>query len=189
MTAILGQAETITDAERERALRYLESTREKLLAAVDGLSATQWDWRAAAERWSAAECLEHITVTENAIFGVLRKVLKEPAQPEKKALVVGKEELILKVVPNRDRKVTAPEEVRPTRRWPEHAELLRQFQATRERSLAFTRTTQEDLRSHFYSHFILKHFDAYQWLLFLGAHCERHTAQIEEVKAAPGFPK
>jgi hypothetical protein len=31
--------------------------------------------------------------------------------------------------------------------------------------------------------------DAYQWLIFNGAHCKRHTAQILEVKADPNFPK
>ncbi|MGI8819654.1 MAG: hypothetical protein ACR2ID_02090 [Chthoniobacterales bacterium] len=31
--------------------------------------------------------------------------------------------------------------------------------------------------------------DAYQWLLFNGAHCKRHTAQILEVRADAGFPK
>jgi hypothetical protein len=31
--------------------------------------------------------------------------------------------------------------------------------------------------------------DAYQWMLFQGAHSKRHTAQIEEVKADPNFPK
>jgi hypothetical protein len=30
--------------------------------------------------------------------------------------------------------------------------------------------------------------DAYQWLLLLAAHTERHTAQIEEIKADPKFP-
>jgi len=31
--------------------------------------------------------------------------------------------------------------------------------------------------------------DAYQWLLLISAHSARHTAQIEEVKADPNFPK
>ena len=31
--------------------------------------------------------------------------------------------------------------------------------------------------------------DGYQWLLLLSTHSERHTAQIEEVKADPNFPK
>jgi len=31
--------------------------------------------------------------------------------------------------------------------------------------------------------------ECYQWLLFLGLHCERHVRQLEEVKADPGFPE
>jgi hypothetical protein len=31
--------------------------------------------------------------------------------------------------------------------------------------------------------------DAYQWILLISAHSERHTKQIEEVKADPNFPK
>ena len=34
-----------------------------------------------------------------------------------------------------------------------------------------------------------KTLDAYEWLLFLAAHSERHTKQIDEVKADPNFPK
>ena len=30
--------------------------------------------------------------------------------------------------------------------------------------------------------------DAYQGILFLSAHTERHTKQIEEVKATTGYP-
>jgi len=34
-----------------------------------------------------------------------------------------------------------------------------------------------------------KQLDAYQWVLFIAAHSERHTKQIDEVKADPHFPK
>jgi hypothetical protein len=34
-----------------------------------------------------------------------------------------------------------------------------------------------------------KKLDPYQWLLFIAAHSERHTKQMLEVKADPGFPK
>jgi hypothetical protein len=32
-------------------------------------------------------------------------------------------------------------------------------------------------------------YDAYQLILLIGAHSNRHTQQIEEVKADPNFPK
>ena len=31
--------------------------------------------------------------------------------------------------------------------------------------------------------------DAYEWLLFIAAHSERHTKQILEVEASPDFPE
>jgi hypothetical protein len=31
-------------------------------------------------------------------------------------------------------------------------------------------------------------WDAYEWVLLIAAHSERHTKQIEEVKANPNFP-
>ena len=38
-------------------------------------------------------------------------------------------------------------------------------------------------------HPALGSIDAYDWILMLAAHTERHTAQIKEIKADPNFPK
>jgi hypothetical protein len=51
------------------------------------------------------------------------------------------------------------------------------------------RDTQDDLRGHFFDHPVLKTLDTYQWILLLSAHSQRHTAQLNEVKANPNFPK
>jgi hypothetical protein len=91
-------------------------------------------------------------------------------------------------VPARKRRVQGPAEVMPQGRWPDFDELLRQFEATRERSVRFSAVTQADLRKHFFPHPFLGLLDCYQWLLLLAAHCERHVRQMEEVKADPGFP-
>ncbi len=48
--------------------------------------------------------------------------------------------------------------------------------------------TTPDLREHVTEGPVGK-LDAYEWLLFIGAHSERHTKQILEVKADAGFPK
>jgi hypothetical protein len=34
-----------------------------------------------------------------------------------------------------------------------------------------------------------KKLDAYEWILFVAGHSERHTKQINEVKADANFPK
>jgi len=45
------------------------------------------------------------------------------------------------------------------------------------------------LREHVADSPLGQPLDAYEWLLFNGAHSERHTKQILEVKADPNFPK
>jgi len=53
----------------------------------------------------------------------------------------------------------------------------------------YVSTTNDDLRDHMGPHPVLGPLDAYQWILLISAHSERHTKQIEEVKADPNFPK
>jgi len=181
---------SLTPEERTRAVEYLTQTQKEFLAAIDGLSEKQWNFKAAPDRWSIAETAEHIAVTEDLIWDrVTGKIMPSAAAPEKRAEVRGKEEMILKVIPDRSRKATAPEQLNPTGKWPTRAELVKNFVATREREIAYLQETKEDLRSHFDEHPFLKTMDAWQWLLFNGAHGKRHTAQILEVKADPNFPK
>jgi vacuolar-type H+-ATPase subunit H len=52
--------------------------------------------------------------------------------------------------------------------------------------LQYARTTAEDLRSHVVER---EGSDAYQWLLLISSHEQRHILQIREIKANPKFPK
>jgi hypothetical protein len=45
------------------------------------------------------------------------------------------------------------------------------------------------LRAHSAPHPAFQTLDAYQWILFMAAHSDRHTQQINEVKAQPRYPK
>jgi uncharacterized damage-inducible protein DinB len=174
--------------ERELVVEHLAHSRERLVLTVDGLSAEQRNFRPAKDRWSIADCIEHITVVESGALRGIQKALQSQPEPERQSEVRGKEQLIMEKVPARKRRVQGPAEVMPQGRWPDFDELLRQFEATRERSVRFSAVTQADLRNHFFPHPFLGLLDCYQWLLLLAAHCERHVRQMEEVKADPGFP-
>jgi hypothetical protein len=67
--------------------------------------------------------------------------------------------------------------------------LVAHFKQSRDRNIAYLQTTQDDLRSHFLDHPAMKTLDAYQWMLLVSAHSERHTSQINEVKMDPNYPK
>jgi hypothetical protein len=185
-----AQAGSLTKEERERAVNYLKQTQEDFLTALKGLSEAQWKFKAAPERWSIAETAEHIALAEDLVWDrVSTNIIKSPATPERRAEVKDKDEMIMKVIPDRSSKVNAPEQLHPTGKWPTQSELVKHFQETRAKEIAFLNETKEDLRSHFADHPFLKTLDAWQWLVLNGAHCKRHTAQILEVKADANFPK
>ena len=176
--------------ERSRAVKYLKETRQSFCEAIAGLSGAQWNFREAAERWSVAECAEHMAVSEADFYRIFQKdVVSSVPQPELKAAVEGKDALMFDRVPLRTRRVQAPENLRPTKRWADPAEAVGQFLASRDIAIEFARTTSLDLRSLFAEHPFLKTLDGYQWLLFLAGHSARHIEQIGEVKAHADFPK
>ena len=174
--------------ERELLVEHLAHSRERLVLMVEGLPAEQRSFRPAEDRWSIADCIEHITVVESFVLGRIQQALQSPPEPERRDEARGKDQIVLEKVPARDERVKGPAAVMPQGRWPDFEGLVRQFEATRERSVRFSAVTQADLRSYFFPHPILGPLDCYQWLLFLSAHCERHVRQMEEVKADPRFP-
>jgi hypothetical protein len=180
---------SLSKDERERAINYLKETEKNFLNAIDGVSDAQWKFKAAPDRWSIAETAEHIATAEDFIWARVNEMMKAPVNPERRAETKGKDQIILDKIPDRSRKAQAPEPLKPTGKFATRAELVNHFKEVRAKEIAFLETTKEDLRSHIADNPALDAMDAYQWVIFNGAHSKRHTAQIEEVKAAPDYPK
>ena len=120
---------------------------------------------------------------------VQKQIMTSPAAPEKRAEVQGKDEVVLKNVPDRSHKAQAPEFLKPTNRWATREDLTKAFEESRKSTMDYVKTSNDDLRDHFFAHPLIGPLDAYQWILLISAHSERHTKQIAEVKADPNFPK
>jgi uncharacterized damage-inducible protein DinB len=176
-----------TQAERDKAAAHLEETRSRFLKSIEGVSEAQWKFKPSETGWSIAEVAEHIALSESMILGMIQdKVLPMPApKPEEKA----PDEKVLMLMLDRTQKAQAPEMLRPTNKWATRDALVKDFNAARDKTVEFVKTTKEDLRAHAAPHPVLKSLDAHQWVLLLSAHSARHTAQIEEVKTAAGYPK
>ena len=181
------RAESLTKAERERLVNHLQKTRQFLLDEVAGLSEAQANFKPAEDRWSIAECAEHITLSEDFLRGAVGQAMQAPAAPERKEELKGKEDQVLQFVTDRSQKFQAPEPLRPTGRWDSLEAIIEVFKASRKKTLDYAHSTPEDLRSHIVD-FPTGDMDAYQFLLFLSGHTERHTLQIQEVKAHSDFP-
>ena len=117
----------------------------------------------------------------------VNKVMKAPARPDGED-VKAIDEMVLQRIPDRSKKVNTTEPLRPTNRFGSPDASLKHFEESRAKTIEFLKKTP-DMRMHAVDSPLGKKLDAYEWVLFLAAHSERHTKQIEEVKADPNFPK
>ncbi|MEP6801889.1 MAG: DinB family protein [Acidobacteriota bacterium] len=183
-----ASAQSLSAADRDTGMKYLESTRQGVVDATRGLSEAQWSFKSAPDRWSIAEVAEHIAATEDLLRSMIEgTVLKAPPRAEGED-VAAIDALVMKAIPDRSNKMQAPEPLKPTNRFGSPQDSLKHFLETR---FATERLLQErtDLRAHAADSPIGKKLDAYEWVLFIAAHSDRHTRQMLEVKADPNFPK
>ena len=182
-----GFGQTLTPAERDKAAQYLQQTRDGVVAATKGLSEAQMKFKSAPDRWSVAEVLEHIALAEDFLLqNVTDKIMKAPAGAADRD-IAKIDAMVIAMIPDRSHKAQAPQPLVPTGRWTP-AETLDHFLKSRAKTIEFLDSTP-DLRAHVAESPLGQPLDAYEWLLFVAAHSERHTKQILEVKADPNFPK
>ena len=180
-------AQEVTQAEKGRAQQYLEATKKNVLEATKGLSEAQWNFKPAPDRWSVAQVMEHIAAAEDLLLKTTKeKVMTGPAgEPGRD--VKKTDETVLAMVPDRTHKAQAPEALVPSNRFGSPEGSVRHFVESRAETEDFLKST-EGLRDHVMDSPLGK-LDGYEFVLFIAAHSERHTKQINEVKADPNFPK
>ena len=179
----------ITDAERKFAMKEFQRTKQRFLDDVKGLSAQQLSFKADTSRWSVAQCIEHIALAENLIWQWTQGTLSQPPTPEKAAEVKVTDEQILKRMIDRSQTFKAPEMLQPVGKFASTDAAIEAYTRRRDSTINYISTTKDDLKNHFVQHPALGTINTYQLLLLLSGHSERHTLQIEEVKANPAFPK
>lgn len=178
----------VTEQERAYAIESLQSTQVSLHQSVNGLTNAQLTYKPGADRWSVAECVEHIALIESGIFGAIQKGMTYPANPEKRAEIKYSDVDVIKAVRSRTVTLPSPDPFIPTGRFESTGAALDAFDQQRDEAVAYVQTVTDDLRTHYFRHIALGWLDSYQAILLLAAHGERHRKQIEEVKASPGFP-
>ncbi len=116
----------------------------------------------------------------------LAQDVKAPAAPDRDIAKIDAG--ILAMVPDRTNKVQAPDPLKPTNRFGSPEGSLKHFAESRATTEEFLKKTP-DLRGHAAENPMGGKWDAYEFILLIAAHSERHTKQIEEVKANESFPK
>ena len=176
-------AASLTALERQHLVAHLEMTGRWLADEVSGLSPAQLRFRPAPGSWSILEVVDHLVVAEPIYWQDLQEALQAP--PAKQRRPATDEGVLWYGIDRTQRqKAIATEEPKGQ---------LRDVQAGLDalgklhaRMLQYVKSTNDDLRAHVVER---EQSDAYQWLLLISTHAQRHILQVREIKADPKFPK
>ena len=182
-------AQTLSAEERTFLVEMLEASSRKFLGNLQNINSDQWSFKPDSGAWSVGEIAEHITLSENLLYSIVEKTLLTPANEEKAQSLEGHEKQLLVTVMDRSSKAQAPEVLRPSGKFASKQELIDAFKQARRQTIAYVRTSNDSLKSHVAQHPVFGELTAYQWLIFIAGHADRHIDQLEEVKSNVNFPK
>jgi uncharacterized damage-inducible protein DinB len=178
----------MTEAERGYLLEQLEQSKKSVLESIAGLSDGQWAFKPAPNVWSIQECAEHIVLAESFWFNAAQQALKTPGVPRPETSNLAQDQKLVAAVKDRTAKRKSPEPLVPSAKFATPDDAARAFTEVRDNSIAYVKSTDDDLRTHV-SKGPAGEMDAYQFLLLMAAHSVRHTEQIHAVQADPDYPR
>jgi DinB superfamily len=170
----------------EEIFENIDRARARLEKSVSELGEGGESFRAEPGRWTIAEIVEHLSITEGSALRLCRKLL-EKAEAEGHAREEGTPfppVSLAEFAEQARQKFTAPDSIAPTgaRPLPESLAALRETRA----ALHALRPRIERVEGTAvrFPHAAFGPLNLYQWLLFIGGHELRHLAQIEALKQA-----
>jgi uncharacterized damage-inducible protein DinB len=168
-------------ADKHRLLSLLRESRERFLSSFAGVHDDQSRRRPAEGCWSVLDCVEHVAGAETFMLGLLQG----PRRP-RPAGAPNREEMFLRRMIDRSVKAESPQGGRPRGRFANLEEARKQFEISRAGTIGFVAKNTDDLRRTEVRHPlpIFGDVSAYEMVIIMAKHAERHALQIEEVKNA-----
>jgi hypothetical protein len=147
-------------------VELIEEQRGRLLGLLDGVSEEEAAFRPAPDQWSIADVLRHVTAAEEHVALVIESLARGVVPRGKR--VMGRQ---------------IPDEGEPL------AALVERLRAARRDLLARIGRwpASPDLAATF-EHPFFGPLNCKGWVAFQRLHDADHTGQLEQIKAAPGYP-
>jgi hypothetical protein len=158
-------------------IRDLKNSRDAVRETLAGISEEDARKSPGTGRWSALECVEHLTIAEEAMLGRLKngEALAEPIHlPEREARMAAS-------VAGRAKPVQAPPAAAPTGRFASLADAIEGFVIARGRSVEFVEAAP-NLRSLQVTHPFFGPISGYELAAVMASHSLRHALQIREIR-------
>jgi len=170
----------LTEDERHRLILLLATSRDALTEITRALTEREWAYKPTPDAWCPQEIVEHLAATERSVLTLVTERLPERAASADGGHGGLDDDEVVARLEDRNRKVKSPERARRAASYPSAGDAMHAFHAARTITLGYAQETTDDLRTRLGPHPAVGVIDGFQWLLFLGAHTNRHVAQIRE---------
>jgi len=166
-------------ADKDQLLDLLRESRQRFLTSFAGVTDEQSCLRSAEGCWSVADCVEHVAAAETFML----RLVQGPRSP-RPAGAPNREEIFLRRMTDRTTKTTSPEGARPTGRFGSLEAAAKQFATARAGTIRFVEECLDDLRTTEvkHPHPLFGDVSAYEMVIIMAKHAERHALQIEEIR-------
>jgi hypothetical protein len=176
----------VHNARIREVVEELEAARKRLLDSVASLSGDDMDFSPSTDQWSVGEILHHLRLTEESVVRVLTKLADKAEKADlgpdlgTSSIVHSLDRLNIETAVDR---IVSPASVVPTKGIPAR-ELLEGLSGSRVALMnAIEPCARFDMTQIPFPHPVFGKLDAYQWVLFVAKHEDRHRRQIETLKA------
>lgn len=184
----------LTDEEFALLINDIDDAQDMLIGLISGVTDEQWNFKSSPERWSIAECVEHISRTQVAILNAIKAFAAGPPDPEWFEKAGNKSDFIRQTVLTRPKEggqgFTAGGEVLPTEHW-DRATGFREFYKSHGELRAYVETMPRAIKNRTFQNPFpaIGWMNSHDWLTLAALHVVRHSKQIAEVQADPNYPK
>jgi hypothetical protein len=168
----------------EEVINYLDTERTALRDAVELVPSELRDKQPGADRWSVAQVLQHLFMIEKRVGLGMTKWVADARTggvgPETETSSVMNS-IPLQLITDRSQRRNAPDEVRPPGDIDAKSAWAALEQSRETLRAAFLAGDGLALSQVIQPHPVLGPINLYQWMLFVGSHEQRHTAQVREI--------
>jgi uncharacterized damage-inducible protein DinB len=159
----------------------LEKSRKALFDELKDYPDELLNKKPAADKWSAAQVLEHLVASETASLNYLQKKTLDTSRSKHAGFSGKRRLLVTKLVFYWPLSFKAPPALEPSTSFATLKELQLRWDKVRNETLGIlSKLSNQELEKDLWRHLIAGKMNIYQMLEFFGIHFNRHRKQIEQ---------
>ena len=171
----------VAGQSRQDLLTLLGTERARVLENYDRIPLREREVSPGPDRWSAAEVVEHLALTDATVIRVLRLASTRSGPFPGDAPAAGLDDAQARAVRDRSRRLDAPDRVRPQAGISPQAALDHLLGERRKLLSALSQAPDGLLDAAHLPHPALGEVSLRGWIEFLGHHDARHAAQLGDL--------